>query len=181
MAALSTVVADNSAPFWIHSLTMGQISKEPYSGNLSAAIYKPSTRPHRWYDYDFGIVLSAHTDTKYTTAYFQSLYAHARLYIVDFTVGITPLITGSQNPQLTTGGLLFSGNAHSIPRISIGIDQYTPVPGLYGYLEVKGGVTHGWMADNMSASRRLMTFSLRTREYMLHRQQRPSRHLTTQA
>ena len=147
-AEVSTVVSSGAVPLWIQALEDGNISAAPYSGNITAAVYKRATRPCRWYDYDFGIALTGRFDTQRTTGYFRSLYAHTRLYIVDITAGIKPLVVGSQNPQLTTGGLLFSGNAYPIPRISIGIDQYIPFPGLYGYLEVKGGLTHGWFVDN---------------------------------
>lgn len=147
-AEVSAVVSSGAVPLWIQVLEDGNISAAPYSGNITAAVYKRATRPCRWYDYDFGIALTGRFDTQRTTGYFRSLYAHTRLYIVDITAGIKPLVVGSQNPQLTTGGLLFSGNAYPIPRISIGIDQYIPFPGLYGYLEVKGGLTHGWFVDN---------------------------------
>ena len=147
-AEVSAVVSSGAVPLWIQALEDGNISAAPYSGNITAAVYKRATRPCRWYDYDFGIALTGRFDTQRTTGYFRSLYAHTRLYIVDITAGIKPLVVGSQNPQLTTGGLLFSGNAYPIPRISIGIDQYIPFPGLYGYLEVKGGLTHGWFVDN---------------------------------
>ena len=147
-AEVSAVVSSGAVPLWIQALEDGNISAAPYSGNITAAVYKRATRPCRWYDYDFGIALTGRFDTQRTTGYFRSLYAHTRLYSVDITAGIKPLVVGSQNPQLTTGGLLFSGNAYPIPRISIGIDQYIPFPGLYGYLEVKGGLTHGWFVDN---------------------------------
>lgn len=144
----AVVSSGGTCPFWIQAMEEGYISAAPYSGNITAAIYKKATRPCRWYDYDFGVALTGHFDTQGPTGYFSLLYAHTRLYIVDITFGIKSLIAGSQNPQLTTGGLLFSGNAYPIPRISIGIDQYVPFPGLYGYLEIKGGLTHGWFVDN---------------------------------
>lgn len=137
-----------NAPFWLHANTNGNISSAPFSGSLSGGVYKRATRPSRWYDYDFGVVLAGRFDTERSTGYFKELYAHARLYIVDITAGVKPLYCGAQNPALSMGGLLFSGNAQPIPRISIGIDEYTPFPGLYGYVEVKGGLTHGWFVDD---------------------------------
>lgn len=136
------------APFWLHARENGNISDAPFSGNISAGIYKRATRPNRWYDYDFGVVLTGRFDTKHSTGYFRELYAHTRLYIVDITAGIKPLQCGSQNPELSMGGLLLSGNAQPIPRLSIGFDEYIPFPGLFGYVEVKGGITHGWFVDD---------------------------------
>lgn len=135
------------AAFFLHANEQGNISSAPFSGNISAGVYKPATRPNRWYDYDFGVVLTGRFDTERTTGYFRQLYAHARLYIVDISAGVTPLYCGSQDPSLSMGGLLFAGNAQPIPRLSIGIDRYTPFPGLFGYVEVKGGLTHGWFVD----------------------------------
>lgn len=135
------------APSLIYANENGNISAAPFSGNISAGVLKRATRPSRWYDYDFGVVLTGRFDTERTTGYFRQLYAHARLYIIDITAGIKPLMVGAQNPALTTGGLLFSNNAQPIPRISIGIEDYLPFPGLYGYVEIKGGLTHGWFVD----------------------------------
>lgn len=148
-AELSAVAASGqTAPFWISANEQGNISTAPFSGNISAGVFKHATRPSRWYDYDFGVILTGRFDTKRATGYFRQLYAHTRLYIIDITAGIHPIQCGAQNPMLSTGGLLFSGNAQPLPRVSIGIDNYLPFPGLFGYVEVKGGLTHGWFVDD---------------------------------
>lgn len=135
----------------------GNISRQPHSGNLSLGIIKNATRPSRWYDYDFGVVLTGRiSGTQRSiaepqikgTGYFRELYAHVRLYIVDITAGIHPVAYGAGDTELGAGNMLFSRNAHPIPRISIGFDRWTPIPGLFGYAEVKGGITHGWLGDN---------------------------------
>ncbi|MBQ7632445.1 MAG: hypothetical protein IJS82_06810 [Paludibacteraceae bacterium] len=145
------------APSLLWHTTDGAIASHPHSGNLSLGIIKPATRPNRWFDYDFGVVLSGRiSGTQRSvpspeirgTGFFNELYAHVRLYIVDITAGIHPWRTNPGDDQLTSGSLLFSGNAHPIPRISIGLDRWTPIPGLFGYVEVRGGLTHGWLGDN---------------------------------
>ena len=155
MSVLSSSGAQAPTLLW-HN-TNGNISSLPHSGNISVGIVKPATRPNRWFDYDGGVVLTGRIGgTQHTiatpeiqgTGYFRALYAHVRLYIVDITAGICPMTTGAEDPELSSGGLLFSGNAHPVPRISIGIDRWTSFPGLFGYVEVKGGLTHGWLADN---------------------------------
>lgn len=147
------------APFWIQSNRNGNISASPYSGNLSAGIYKPSVQSHRWYDYDFALQLTgrvqSHIPTPFAayqqrwTGYFNQLYAHLRLYCLDITAGIKPLIYESVDPLLSSGSMILSGNSQPLPRITIGIDNFIPFPGCYGYMEIKGGLTHAWMADNV--------------------------------
>lgn len=138
------------SPFWLHVNTNGHISSQPFSGSIAAWVQKQPTRPAKWYDYDFAVDLAGRFDCKKQTGYFRRLYAHLRLYIFDITAGILPFTAGSAAPQLSTGGLLFSNNAQPLPRISIGINRYTAFPGLYGYLEIKGGITHGWFVDKNS-------------------------------
>lgn len=137
------------APFLLQSNRNGNISAAPHSANASVYIGKPATRPHRWYDYDFGVEYTVRYDYhKKLNYYFNQLYAHTRLYIIDITAGITPYSQGPQDPELSSGGLLFSNNAMPMPRISIGIDEWRAFPGFYGFLEFKGGITHGWFIDN---------------------------------
>ena len=134
-------------PFLLRANRRGNISRSPYSGNISAGIHKRPTCPSRRWDYDFGVQLTGRFGRNDITGYFEQLYAHARLYVVDLTAGIQPMIYGSQSRTLSMGGMLFSGNAHPIPRLSIGIDEYIAFPGLFGYLEIKGGLNHGWLND----------------------------------
>ena len=146
------------APFWLQSNRNGNISASPYSGNVSVGICKPATLPHRWFDYDFAVQLTGRVQSnlpttfipyqKRVTAYFNQLYAHARLYMVDITAGIKPIVYESIDPLLSSGSMILSGNSQPIPRITIGIDHYIPFPGLFGYMEIKGGITHAWMVDN---------------------------------
>ena len=154
-----------SAPTWLQANRHGAISSMPHSGNLRAGIRKPATRPNRWFDYDGAIVLNGRIAGPQTSAkpykiegtgFFDELYAHVRLYIVDITAGIKPFYMGPGDEEQSSGSLLISNNAHPIPQISIGIDRWTAFPGLYGYLEVKGGITHGWLADKNEYVRKTM-------------------------
>ena len=134
-------------PFLLRANQNGNISHSPHSGNISIGITKPATHPTRWWDYDFSVQLAGRFGSNDITGYFEQLYAHARLYIVDVNIGIQPMVYGSQSRILSMGGLLFSGNAHPVPRVSVGINDYIAFPGLYGYLEIKGGVSYGWLDD----------------------------------
>ena len=143
--------------FWLNANTAGDVPQTKYSGILSLYAYKPAARLHRWWDYSFGIQINGraqstgaysdliiNTTDKHVTAYFQQLYAHFRLYILDFTAGIKPLSTTYGNKALSMGSLLFSDNAHPMPRLTVGIDKWTPFPLTFGFVEIRGGITHIW-------------------------------------
>ena len=152
-AGLSFAIASGSyAPFWLQSNRNGDVSSSPISGSVTAGIYKESVHSERWWDYDFGVQLTGRIPAGnqiLATGYFNQLYAHARLYIFDITMGIKPQQVLTQDSLLSSGSLLLSGNSQPLPRITVGIEQWRPIPGCYGYAELKGGLTHAWMADNV--------------------------------
>ena len=162
------------APFWLQSNMNGDVSSSPFSGNLTAGIYKEAVHPERWWDWDAAMLLNGCVQQPSQNSYpqrgtiiskfkiqnyspvaysplalFSLAYAHVRLYLFDITAGIKPMIYETQDTALTSGSLLFSGNSQPMPRISIGIDRYVPFPGCFGYFEIKGGLTHAWMPDNV--------------------------------
>ena len=151
MAGVSALASSGRyAPFWLHSNTCGDVSSSPFSGNLTAGVYKEAVHPERWWDYDFAVQLTGRAEYPKTgTGYFNLLYAHVRLFIFDFTAGIKPMIYETPDTALTMGSMVFSGNSQPLPRITMGFDRYVPFPGLFGYFEIKGGLTHAWMADNV--------------------------------
>ena len=153
--------------FWMQSNERGGVAISPYSGSLRAAIIKPATRPNRWFDYDGAVEIQgiAHSalrvpkeiwpqghfpvyQSKYGAVLIRQAYAHVRLYIVDISAGVMPMDDGMNTP-LSSGSLLFSNNAPSMPAIRIGFERWTPIPGLFGYVEIKGGIAHAWLNDNV--------------------------------
>lgn len=164
-----TASTSGIAPFWLTTGQNGRVSAAQYSGAMGVALYKKATRPARWFDYDFAIDLSArvhspwqgnpkaaqlrrfpYIQTNQADFLVNQLYAHARLYVIDITAGVAPLSCNPElDPELTSGDLLFSQNSPAMPRISIGIDHYTAVPGLFGYMELRAGLTHAWLTDNV--------------------------------
>lgn len=152
--------------FWMQSNQNGCISLSPYSGTLGMGIVKHATRPNRWYDYSFALEAYgiAHSSFSGNPLYNQlshfpvgqwskgavvvrNCHAHLRLYIVDISVGVMPLMD-DMNIPLGTGSLLLSNNAPSMPVVRIGLDRWTAIPGLFGYAELKGGIIHAWLNDN---------------------------------
>ena len=146
------VSSGNYAPFWLTSNTNGDVSHYPWGVSINAGIYKEAVHPERWWDYDFGVQLTGQIPSEnqiFVSGHINLAYAHVRLFIVDITAGFKPMIYETQDTALTMGSMIFSGNCLPIPHVTLGFDRYIPVPGCYGYFEVKGGITHGWFIDNV--------------------------------
>ena len=152
------------APFLLHSNTLGMTAHTSYSGDMIVGLHKGAVTPGRWYDYDihltaaarcynavadpFSLRMPAGGAWKHGGVYLPEAYAHVRLFLFDLTAGIAPLSSSIIDEPLSMGGLLLTTNAPSMPRISIGIDNYTAFPGCYGYFELKGGLTHAWLTGD---------------------------------
>jgi hypothetical protein len=151
-AELSAVASSGKyAPFWFSNNRDGVISTSPYSGNIALYFGKEQTQKRRWIDYDFGIEFQGQVSTYNPELIVRQLYAAARFLVLDIRAGVKPTLFGyySSNERLSSGGFLFSRDARPMPHIFIGIEDYVPFPFLFGYLEVKGGLTHGWFTDNI--------------------------------
>ena len=151
-AGLSAVVSSGRyAPFWFSANRDGMISVAPFSGNMSLYLGKRRTQYRRWMDYDFGVEIQGQVSTSKPEILVRQLYASARLLVFDITVGIKPAMFGYYDPNrsLSSGGMLFSRNSRPIPHVFVGMEDYVPFPFLFGYVEVKGGITHGWFVDDV--------------------------------
>jgi hypothetical protein len=85
----------------------------------------------------------------------HQLYVRGRvLNVFDFSIGKEAYTPVSYNDTLTVGGFLMNSNARPIPKVILGIYDYLAVPFTKGWVEVKGGLTHGWLNDDRTAENR---------------------------
>ncbi len=143
------------APFWLTANTYGLVSNAQFGGLVNAGVRKGNDRDARWWDYSYALTLSGRADSYGVAGSIHEAYGHVRLWCFDVTAGIKPLQFGNQH-DLSAGGFLFSRNSPSYPVISVGIDKYTAFPFSYGYLEIKGGLTHGWFLNRIGTKNTLL-------------------------
>jgi hypothetical protein len=144
------------APFWLQNRQYGKTSIQPLSTGLLVGISKDFNPQKRIFDYAFKASGLLRSDKLHTEYYFHEYYAKARLFVFDFVAGAREEQLGNQDSTLSGGGLLFSQNARPMPKLTIGIEHFTPVPFTHGYLEIKGALSHGWFTDNTYATGMLL-------------------------
>ena len=137
-----------SSPFWLQSNQYGLISSAPSSADLIIGINKDFGKNTNLFNYGFKASAVVQTDKNRTGSYFHELYAKARFLVFDVIIGAREEHLGNQDSTLSCGGFLFSQNARPMPKITIGIENFTPMPFTSGFVEFKGGLTHGWFTDN---------------------------------
>ena len=138
----------NSTAFWGVSNQYGTISVNPNSAMLRTGLFMQyDTTKHKGIDYAAGLDILNRFDGKYNL-FFQQYFLKLKAGIFTLQGGRIEELFGNQDSTLSSGGLLWSGNAPPMPKITVGILQYTNVPYTHGYLEIKGAISHGWFGSD---------------------------------
>ncbi len=146
LEAGSVVSHGRNVPFWLMSDRYGLIDNTPFNGWLRASFYK-NPRTGRNLDYDYGLdIYSLYSDR--ASIILHQAYAGVRAGFFEFEAGKREEVYGNQDSLLSSGGLLWSGNAPTIPEITFRTNGYIPVPFTAKYLYVKGGISHGWFSED---------------------------------
>ena len=74
-------------------------------------------------------------------------FAGISYWYFNLRVGARSQTFGNQWDPLSSGSLLYSGNARPMPKIAVSSD-YIPVPFSRGYVEFKGYLSHGWFEED---------------------------------
>ncbi len=141
----STLVTSsgNSAAFWGVSNNYGTISTNPHSAALRLGIFSAfDTLRTNKLQYSYGVELLNQTDGSRATL--QQYYLKLKYRFISVQGGRIEEFFGNQDSTLSSGGLLWSGNAQPMPKITIGMLNYTAVPYTLGLVEIKGALSHGW-------------------------------------
>ena len=139
--------AGKQTPFWLISNQYGLVTTDKYNVWIRLGL-KTNLSNDRKIDYDYGLDVIDRQSNRTNKFYLHQAYLRLKLYFVNFQAGSIEEKFGNQDSSLSSGGLLWSGNARPMPKVSVLVPDYKPVPLTHGYLEFKGGISHGWFGDN---------------------------------
>jgi hypothetical protein len=143
----AVISAGKQTPFWLISNQYGLITPYKYNAWLTLGLKSDISRDKK-IDYDYGLDIIDRQSNYTNKLYLHQAYARVKFHFLHFQAGVMEEKFGNQDSSLSSGGLLWSGNARPMPKVSLLVPDYTPVPFTRGYLEFKGGISHGWFGDN---------------------------------
>ena len=143
------------APFLSSANQFDRYSIMPNSFSLWGTLHK-KMKKEASFDYGFGTELDANLSKTENRFFPGELYLEGKTYFLKTTLGIKRRIYGNQDPELSSGGMIWSQNSRPLPGISIESDDYINVPYTKGYLQVKGGMTHAWFTDKTDTKNTLL-------------------------
>lgn len=143
----ATVSSTDRAPFWLFSNSFGALSTRAPGGWIRVGF--------NGYAFSSGKINLA-----YGADIIDRYGQHNAILLQQAHAGLTagPFLLkagrweqnhGNQYSPLSSGGLIWSGNARPETRVSLSIPEFIPVPLTSGFAEIKGGISHGWLGDDM--------------------------------
>ncbi len=147
----------DQAPFLSTANQWDRHSFKPNSLTLWGTVHK-RLKPQSVFDYGFGAEVDANLSASETRLFPGEIYADAKAGPFVLTVGRKQSVYGNQDSLLSSGGMLWSRNARPMPRLSLESFGYIPVPFTHRFIEVKGGITHGWFIDSTVTANTLLHY-----------------------
>lgn len=146
VGATATLTHGNHSPLWLTANRHGLASAEKNFGFTQATLVKPSGKLSRKLTYGWGVDVAAGWNMQ-APFLVQQLYGELKYWHFTVTLGQKNHNTAFNDPRLSSGDLLFSGNARAIQQLRVAIDDYWDIPGLRRLLAVKGYFGVGFFTD----------------------------------
>lgn len=155
------------SPFWLSANRQGLVSLSPNNGYLRMGIHKDMEVRNR-FSYGFGVDLVGAYEQS-APFYVQQAYVDLKYRSLGVTIGSKEQTSLLEHPELSSGSMVWSGNARPVPQLSVGIPRFTDVPGTNGWMQVKGELSYGFSTDaNYQRDRYKKPFSY-ARHILFHR------------
>lgn len=131
-------------PLWQNALQHGLSSLDNYGYVRGGVTFRDTLGAH--WSWGAGIDLAAGVgmDAAFVV---QQAYADLAWRCFDLSVGSKEQASPFLNSELSTGGLVWSGNARPIPQVRAGIFDYIPVF-RSSWFFIRGEVAYGWWTDS---------------------------------
>lgn len=142
----ATFSAGENTPFWLMSNKYGLSSRTRNNGYLRLAAFHDMDTARR-FTWGAGVdfALAGRFSSRFVV---QQLYGEVKYRCLNLLVGSKNIESPVNDPDISSGNLLFSGNARPIPQVRAGIFDYADFWGCKGWFAVKGHIAFGKFTDN---------------------------------
>lgn len=155
-----------NTPFWLANNLQGLGSPRTNSGFVKAGLFRDIDNDRR-FSWGAGVSLAgAWRNT--SPFYVHELYGEVKYRSLDALLGSKVIKGDFNNPRLSSGNLLYSGNALPIPQLRLGIFDYAPFWGTDGWLSAKGYIAYGMFTDSRWQKSWSAPDSRRTEDALYH-------------
>lgn len=140
-------VSQGRTPLWLNANRYGLSSLKGSNGYVRGRVERPMAdeASRRW---DVGYCADLAVPMGYTShLVVQQLYAEVRYKHGVLTVGQKEQPMAFESSDLSTGAQTLGINARPVPGVRLALPRYYDIPGLRGWLGIKGHLSYGLMTD----------------------------------
>jgi hypothetical protein len=130
-------------PFWFVSNEFGQYSAD-LSGNLTTLKLHSNTDNATGFGLNYGLEVANRFTGDNDFWLHQGYIDLTYLNFFRLSAGVWEETLGNQYKPLSSGSIVWSGNARPLPKVEVGTAGYVKVPFTRGKLETMASLAHGW-------------------------------------
>lgn len=156
LGALGT--SAEQTPFWLRANQWGTVPLQGSFVTLRGGLhrgYATDTARTRRFDWGFGVYgvanagvgAAASSPSNRVATYLPDAYAKLRWGRVELWAGNRREVAGLGDTVLTSGFLIWSGNAPTFPKVQIHTPNYVPLRFTKQFVAVRAGYAHGWFVN----------------------------------
>ncbi|MFN8429621.1 MAG: capsule assembly Wzi family protein [Spirosomataceae bacterium] len=145
------VSTNDKTPFWIQSNQYGTISNKSgivfFEAGLKSdydSTFKRSGKLKN-FNFGYGIQINANAGNE-SRLFLTEGYLKARFKFLEFYAGRRKEVLGITDSLLSSGSLIWSGNALPLPKIELYMPNYISIFGK-GLISIKWNFAHGWFGN----------------------------------
>lgn len=154
----------NNTPFWLMNNLQGLGSAEKNNGYVRAGAFKDLDKSEK---FSWGAGIDLVGGWRQTAPFsIHQLYGEVKYRSLGALLGSKEIWGDFNNPRLSSGNLLYSGNAMPIPQLRVGIFDYAPFWGTKGWFSVKGYLAYGMFTDSKWQESWTSKESVRTKDVL---------------
>jgi hypothetical protein len=144
------VSGNGQTPFWLRVNQYGAVPQVAPTVTARIGLETAFDTSRRKFDIGYGldVVANGMATTDFPPSnnlILQQAYIRARWGIFEGYVGRRREVFGLMDTLLTTGSYAWSGTALPVPKIQIGIPNFTPIKFTNGWVSIMGTFAHGWL------------------------------------
>lgn len=142
----ATFAAGENTPFWLMNNKYGLSSRVRNNGYVRLGAFHDLDTAKR---FSWGAGADLAVAGRFTSRFVvQQLYGEVKYRCLNALAGSKEFTAPINNPELSSGNLLYSTNARPIPQVRIGIFDYADFWGCKGWFAVKGYIAFGKFTDS---------------------------------
>jgi hypothetical protein len=148
-------LSNDGAPFWMWAGRAGRINMDGSSWWVKPGVMY-SNEFDRWLRTEVSVSGVGTVGGDSGRVLPEDLYARVLMGPVSLQAGWWDDRLGETYLPLTSGSMIRSGNAPQLPMVRLATDDYLSLPYVGDYVQLRGGVSHGWMGNDRSTTGALL-------------------------